>query len=293
MKSKVKIAVISLICIAVVTGGLYYLSGAMKKKNNELKANSNDAYSFRLEDVAVTQENIGSEIRGNGVIQSSQVQNVAIPDGYSIVKQFVNDGDAVNANQSLFQIKNSDETKNINSTIAGKFIVTSKDDGSKTYAVYSFNNLVVNLQVSEYDVAKLAVGNNVAVTINALGRDVPGYINYISSQATDSKFSVSVSVPYSDDIKLGYSASLRIITAQQDNVVALPGEAVFYDNNDSSKTFVVKSEYKKEMKKLTDPYDVPEKYRTYVTLGQTNNEQFEVKEGLAAGDKVLKVVYGE
>jgi HlyD family secretion protein len=90
------------------------------------------------------------------------------------------------------------------------------------------STLHVDLKLSENDVAKVALGQKVALTIDAL-KDwkADGTVSYIAPSAETSNgvvtYAVRVSFPDSDErVKVGMTANLSITTAQKDGVLLIP-----------------------------------------------------------------------
>jgi RND family efflux transporter MFP subunit len=141
----------------------------------------------------------------------------------------------------------------------------------------------VIITVDEIDVANVAVGQTVDVLVDAIGAPaLQGTVVRISPQAESDRGVVSYQVtvevtPDDRPIKSGMTASADIITAQANDVVAVPRSAV--RTVDGVSTVVVVANGQREE-------------RT-VTTGIRNSEVVEIRSGLTAGEVVEVTTGGE
>lgn len=150
-------------------------------------------------------------------------------------------------------------------------------------------HLNVDCTIAESDAAILQTGMQVKVTIDALGRDVPGTIVYVSPAMDSSSKTYQVRIELdttavsadAEDtslgaadlaIKAGLYAHTAIDILQRSNTLYVPKSAVLSKNG---KTVV---------------FVVDEEGRTHereVRIGLMNNESEEILEGLSEGDTVV------
>jgi len=106
------------------------------------------------------------------------------------------------------------------------------ENGAVAIQIDDLNNLVVNTTVSEVNIARVAVGQLVAVTFDAIPyKEYSGVVTRISSAGDDSSgtvtFDVSVAITDADSaIKSGFSADINIIIGQADKALLVPNEAL-------------------------------------------------------------------
>jgi HlyD family secretion protein len=141
------------------------------------------------------------------------------------------------------------------------------------------STLHVDLKLSENDVAKVSLGQPVALTIDAL-KDwkADGTVSYIAPAAESSNgvvtYAVRVSFPDSDTrVKVGMTANLTITTAKKDNVLLIPNSALLPKGAGHS-VKVVSADGK-----TTSEVDVQ--------TGLSDGTNTEITSGLKAGDKVV------
>jgi HlyD family secretion protein len=141
------------------------------------------------------------------------------------------------------------------------------------------STLHVDLKLSENDVAKVQLGQPVALTIDAL-KDwkAAGTVSYIAPSAETSNgvvtYAVRVSFPDSDArVKIGMTANLSITTAQKNNVLLAPNSALLPKGAGHSVQLTSADG------KTTSEVDVQ--------TGLSDGTQTEITSGLKAGDKIV------
>jgi multidrug efflux pump subunit AcrA (membrane-fusion protein) len=134
----------------------------------------------------------------------------------------------------------------------------------------------VEITVDEVDVAYVAVGQSVAVLVDALGEPaLQGTVVRIAPQATINNGVVSYKVtveatPDQRVVKSGMTASAQIITAQAKNAIGLPRAAVHLIDG---------------VQKVTVVKNGVREVRT-VETGVKGDDLVEIKSGIAAGDVI-------
>jgi RND family efflux transporter MFP subunit len=174
----------------------------------------------------------------------------------------------------------------LKSPINGKI---SKQDG-KVGAITSPNvpvvsvidetSLQVETLVSETDIAKIAIGNPVDVTIDAYGSQTifPASVVKVDPTLTqmngNSGFKVTVQFTKADErIKPGMNANLNIITKEDDANACIPDQSVVQKNGETYVLLQTTNNLKEQRK---------------VTVGVRGIDGWtEITEGLTAGDKVV------
>ncbi len=151
---------------------------------------------------------------------------------------------------------------------------TPAKDG-KLLVLESMEKVLVRVSVSKYDLEKLAVGQRAEVDI--AGRTYEGEVAKIDGMATVNNngtavVGVDITIENPDDgIFLGVEAKVNVHTALAEGVVAIPIELV---NSDREGDFV-----------YVEDNGIVAKRR--VTVGISSESVCEIKEGLAAGEKVI------
>jgi RND family efflux transporter MFP subunit len=145
-------------------------------------------------------------------------------------------------------------------------------------SVSDLDNLAVNVNLSEFDVAQVEEGMRTVVSVDALGGETfSGTVESVALAGLDTggivTFPVLVSLGDSEDLKPGMNTSVRIIVAKKSNVVRVPLEAV--TTNDEDQAFVT----------VLD--ESGQETEVEVETGLENNERIEIVSGLEAGVRVV------
>lgn len=136
---------------------------------------------------------------------------------------------------------------------------------------------IATISMNEVDVAKIALGNKVTITFDAIdGLSVTGQVAEIDTIGTVSQGVVSYNVKISFDIqderiKPGMSVSANIITEVKTDVLLAPNAAVQIDNSGSYVQVLTNGQ-----PKAVD-----------VVVGLANDTTTEIVSGLNEGDKVV------
>jgi membrane fusion protein, macrolide-specific efflux system len=165
-------------------------------------------------------------------------------------------------------------TPGVQATFEGKALLTVAD----------LSTLIVKADLNQIDVAKVKLGQKVAVTLDALpGKTYEATITKIAPASITPKdkqvdvFPVEATLTQADSaIKPGMTADVRVHIDKKDHVLALPIEAVVKENG---KQFVQKVVPLPNGKQKTDKVEVK--------VGARNDREVEIASGIAEGDKVL------
>jgi RND family efflux transporter MFP subunit len=182
----------------------------------------------------------------------------------------------------------------VNSQIADTYIIApidgvitaiNTDQGEvatagKTYvSMISSDPFKIESYINETDIAKIAVGNDANITFDAFGstKQFHGKITLLDPAQSVVEGVVSYKATFSitdftEDIKPGMTANIDIITAQKQNVLAIPTRAI---SKRQGKAFVT-------IKKDNANQEIE------IKIGiKGDNGNTEVLEGLSLGEKVL------
>jgi HlyD family secretion protein len=145
-------------------------------------------------------------------------------------------------------------------------------------AVSDLENLAVNVDLSEFDVAQVELGMKAIVSVDALGGEsYPGTVRLVAFTGTDTggivTFPVRVGLADSDGLKPGMNTSVRIVVAQKKNIVRVPLEAVTQDDEDRAFVTVIDESGQETERR--------------VRIGLANNKHVEILKGLRAGTRVV------
>ena len=164
---------------------------------------------------------------------------------------------------------------------------TVTDTGTKDYTMdetelctlTDYDTAEISLTVDELDIAQLSLGQAVTVTLDALsGQSFEGEITEINPNGTNSggstKYSVTVTLPRTEDMLTGMNASVRVQLAENDGLLLIPLAAVQEDADG----IYVYTGCDKSSSEPTNPVTI--------TTGLSDGENVEVLSGLSEGDTV-------
>jgi multidrug efflux pump subunit AcrA (membrane-fusion protein) len=155
---------------------------------------------------------------------------------------------------------------------------SSVDSTTPLMRVQDLENLVVSLNLTEFDVSRTRVGALARISADALGGEP--YVGDVADVALSGgnrggvvTFPVIVSIDDSEGLRPGMSVSVRVVVARHSNVVRVPLDAI-EDREGKEATLSVRTG-SGETKERT------------VTLGLIGARFAEVRDGLRAGEKVV------
>jgi len=182
----------------------------------------------------------------------------------------------------------------VRSTITGKILNIPVKVGSSVINANTFNegttiatvadmsDLIFIGNVDETEVGRVHAGMPVRLTVGAVENSTfDANLEYISPQGVEQNGAIlfeikaAATVPDSVNIRAGYSANAEIVLARAENVVTVPESAVTFAG-DSTYVYL-----------LTDTLAKKQNFTRHdIKTGLSNGILIEVKEGLAAGQKV-------
>ncbi|MDD2708427.1 MAG: efflux RND transporter periplasmic adaptor subunit [Verrucomicrobiae bacterium] len=163
--------------------------------------------------------------------------------------------------------------------VTGQVVLGGSTSGSTTtlMTLANMEQMIISVHVNQIDVVRMAIGQIVQVTLDAVdGVVLKGKISFISPQATlvnnMKGFTVKILVDNTDPgrVRPGMSVNVKIPLAKVSNALTVPVEAVFRDNG---KRIV----YRKEGEEFK---------KTFVVIGIITSDRTEIKSGLSEGDVI-------
>ncbi len=165
-------------------------------------------------------------------------------------------------------------------TVAGTITSINVTEGEifesgNVAVVQDIDSLMVEAELSEYDIINVKVGQKVVVKTNATGtNEYAGVVTFVSLVPTSSSsaYSTSSSTTYTvrieitnpdENFRLGMAAKLSIVVAEANNVLAVPYTAI---NEDESGN-----------KYITVMDDAGNKSNVYVSVGQESDYYVEIQ----------------
>lgn len=183
---------------------------------------------------------------------------------------------------------------NIKSPIAGTVIEKNFKAGDKMKGtesgimavIYDLSYLKTELAVDELDIGKVAVGQSVEITADALtGQTFSGVVDKVSINGTTANgvttYPVTIVIKDFGDLKPGMNVSAKIIGEEIKDALCIPVDAVSRGNE-----ITVPGEGAMTPDN-TAVADITKLETRQVELGRNDEDYIEVTDGLEAGDIVL------
>lgn len=148
-------------------------------------------------------------------------------------------------------------------------------EGTQLLVLESYDEICVEFQASKYDLENLAIGQKAVIDIS--GKEYEGTVTKINKMATPNSSGVPmvaarVHIDNPDsNVYLGIEARLKITTAQRQDALLVPVEAVNIDN-DGSFCYIIENDV------LT---------KKYITTGISSSDYIEVTDGLSQQEEVV------
>lgn len=278
MKKKSKMVWLIGILILILVGTIYaYMTSGVTTN-----ASTSDESSATTKDVQVSYQTITNNLTSSGEIASGVTETLEL-NTYRYFKEiYVEENDFVEEGANILKYTNGSYLVAPYNCVITKISIPEEAGDRCTsmhnIEVQSTNELTMNISIEEEEIAKVKVGQEVSITVNAYeDKTYIGTvkkINQIGTYASNgSSFSAVVSFTNDGDVKIGMSGSCSITLEKAENVISVPIEAVQTKNNE--KYVVVKKED-------GTTQDVA------ITTGISNDAYVEVTSGLS-GNEVLQM----
>ena len=148
-------------------------------------------------------------------------------------------------------------------------------EGTQLLVLESYDEVCVEFQASKYDLENLAVGQKAVIDIS--GKKYEGSVSRINKMASPNSSGVPmvaarVHIDNPDEnVYLGIEARLQITTAQNDDTLLVPVEAVNIDN-DGNFCYLIENGVL---------------VKRYITTGISSSDYIEITDGLSEQDTVV------
>lgn len=270
--------IIVLIIILVAEIVLYNMP--IKSSVSNSKTQSSDIKNDTNSNVdIVSTQTVENVLSTSGQVQSGLTEKLSLHASYYLSELIQEENKLIKEGENILSYTNGTYLKAPYDCV---IISTSlPDEGdicttSNYVEVQSLHNLSMSLNISESDINKVEVGDEVNITITSTEEKLSGKITSISEvgsySSSGSYFTSTVSFVNTGDIKIGMSATCDIIVEKAENVLAVKSDAV--QKSDSGKYVIVSSG-----DGTTE--------NVYVETGVESEDYIEIKSGLSEGQKVV------
>jgi len=156
------------------------------------------------------------------------------------------------------------------------------EDAVTAFTIAPDDSVSVSITVDELDILSIEKGQTAAITLDAVDGEFTGEVSSIADTATTSggvvSYTVDITLPKEESMKVGMSASATITIEQAENIVTLPASAIQEMGN---RVFVY-TEMNSETNELSGEVEVE--------TGLSDGNNVEITSGLSEGDTVYYLV---
>ena len=267
---KIVIAVILLLILAAVGYNTY----------SKMKAE----YTVTYDGYTATTGSISNSLSFSGSLALVDSATYTAPASATVRQVYVAVGDTVKKDDKLLRLSSGDSVSAGFDGTVNKLNVAKGDEvksGDSLVQIADFDHLKVSLRVDEYDISDVAVGQACNISVTATGQRFTSEIETIdyisSSQGSVAYYTATVPVDAStvENVYPGMQVTVTVPKEEANNVVVLKMDALSFDRTNSA--FVYMQDENGEMSQVP------------VTVGVSNGNYVEIKEGLQDGDTVYVV----
>lgn len=263
---------ILLIALAIAGGGFIYFT----KTAPTASATEYTAYT-------ATVGSISNAISLSGTFAAQKSATYAASAAATVREIYVSPGQDVKEGDKLLRLSTGETVKAGFDGRVNSLFVAADDSvaaGDSLLQVADFEHLIISVNIDEYDISNVAVGQQCLVTATAAGQVMMSAIDsisYISSVSTGSVayYTATVKVDAPSGVYPGMQASVVITQEEAKDAVILKQSALYFDPYNQA--YVLMDNGTGEKEQVT------------VEVGVSNGYYVEIKSGLNDGD----VVYAE
>ena len=157
--------------------------------------------------------------------------------------------------------------------------------GDSLITVADFDHMTVSVRVGESNIAQVSVGQSCKITVSSVGASFESvietidYASYSGNNVAYYTATVNVDTSEAENVWPGMQATVTIPLEEAQNVTVLKMDALSTARNNTA--YVYKENENGEMEEVT------------VTVGVSNGNYVEIKEGVTAGETVYKIAEKE
>ena len=264
------VILIILLCLIV------YLYLKPESENTEQTSDSTNITTAQ-----VSTQTIENRLSNSGQISSELDEKIKLHASYYFEKLLVQENIMIKEGENIIQYTNGTyltapyDCVLISSNLPNEEEVCTSEHYIE---IESIDTLCMTLSISEADINKVEIGDEVDITLTATNEKITGYITKISEVGTYSSsgsyFTATVTFENNGNLKIGMSATCEIIVEKAENVISVPNEAI-QTSNDQKYVVVVS--------------DSGETQNVNVETGISNDAYTEIKSGLSGNETVQMI----
>ncbi|MFC4803153.1 efflux RND transporter periplasmic adaptor subunit [Neobacillus sp. GCM10023253] len=243
--------------------------------------NATQAASAQVRTATVQKGKLEVKISGSGAVQPVTSTDIKSNENNKIIDEVLwSPGEEVKAGEEL--ITYTDGSDPVTAPADGmitSFSVAAGDrvtQGQVVAHLTNYKDLQTVVQVDELDITKIQVGQAVNIKVNALpDQTFTGKVSAVANEGTSSNgvstFDVTVHFDQIDNLKVGMSTEVSILTASKKDALYVPLDAVHTANGEKYVIVASNSSNGQSEQKT-------------VKTGLANEDYVEITEGVSEGD---------
>lgn len=232
-------------------------------------------------EVPVGQGDLITYYNFDGVVRAKRSQTLSAQTPDTIKTVYVAQNQRVKKGDRLYRTESGLTVKaDIDGELTGLFVHEGDvvNAGEKTAEIIDLDDLEVQLSVDEYDVAAVAPGKAVDITVLALDRSFSGTMTSLDKNGTASGdlsyYMASADIADAQDVYPGMQVSAKVLRSQALGATTLKTDAIQFDEYNTPYV-------------LMRGADGKEAVRVDVGVGVSDGVYSEITQGLHPGDTVL------
>ena len=233
MKKKKNPVVIAIIVLLIILIGIIYLYVSPESKSNTSKSTSSSETTEKVSEVQVSTQTIENTLSSSGQISSALDEKLYLYASYYFQELLVENNVYIKEGENIVEYTNGKYLTAPYDCVVISSNLPEEDEictSSHYVEISSIDTLQMTLNVSESEINKVDIGDEVNITITATNEKLTGYITSILEVGTYSSsgsyFTAVVEFENSGNLKIGMSATCEIVVEKAENVIAVPIEAI-------------------------------------------------------------------
>ena len=245
-------------------------------------------YKVTYDPYTATTGSISNSLSFTGTMQLINSATYTASSDTKIREIYVKEGDQVKEGDKLMRLSNSETIEaEFDGTVSSIDVEKGDEVKAETtlMTVADFDHMGVSVRVGESNIGQVSAGQSCRVTVSSAGATFDSviekidHVSYSGNNVAYYTTTVNVDTSNTDNIWPGMQATVTVPLEEAENVTVLKMEGLSTARDNTA--FVYKENENGEMEQVT------------VTVGVSNGNYVEIKDGIASGETVYKVAEKE
>ena len=245
-------------------------------------------YRITYDPYTATTGSISNSLSFTGSMQLINSANYTSSEDTKVREIYVAEGDKVSEGDKLMRLYGGETIEAEFDGTVSSIDVAKGDEvksGDSLLTVADFDHMKVSVRIGESNIGQMAKGQSCRVAVSSAGAtfdaviDKIDYVSYTGNNVAYYTGTVNVDTSTADNIWPGMQATVTVPLEEAQNVTVLKMDALSTARNNTA--YVYKENENGEMEEVT------------VTVGVSNGNYVEIKDGVTAGETVYKIAEKE